>query len=105
MSMLSLFQLMHSTITLDQLHSTHPFRILNYNRSNYKNYNIYNLDELQDFVTNPMIKNYRELFYNYDTDVTYCNLCNHRIDTPIQHHLNIKCPRLKTLRYNFWSNA
>eukprot|EP01083_Nonionella_stella_P050817 135066_1 len=55
-----------------------------------------------------MIKQYRELFYNFGkkSNDNVCMLCsNNPTDTPIEYHLIIECKRLDELRHRFWNYA
>eukprot|EP01084_Bolivina_argentea_P311661 539496_1 len=60
---------------VNTLNKYHPLKILNYITDNYKAMNIYESEELENYVNKKMVKKYRELFYYFDQEERFCNIC------------------------------
>ncbi|MCP4053979.1 MAG: hypothetical protein GY739_13110, partial [Mesoflavibacter sp.] len=91
---------------VNSFHELHPFRFLNYVRKDYKAFQTFEKQQLnRDFVKDIMINNYRELFYNFDTKINYCNICRRYTNKPIEYHLIINCVKLNELRHIYWNHA
>ena len=73
---------MQNKTKINKLHKYHPFNIINYIRSDYKSFNIYDENQLQSFVTKTMEIEYRELFYNFNNKSNHCNVCDNDIIEP-----------------------
>ncbi len=56
----------------------HPFKTINYYPKDYKCWNIFELNQLQPYVKKRMVKQYRELFYNFNQyeNIKSCPLCD-----------------------------
>ena len=52
-----------------------------------------------------MITQYRELFYNYNSNSKRCKSCHYHSDTCIQHHIINKCNALDNYRHLFWNHT
>ncbi|MCP4989290.1 MAG: hypothetical protein GY928_25500, partial [Colwellia sp.] len=87
-------------------HNLHPFNTIDYTRSDYKAFQTFEKKELNhDFVTDEMIMQYRELFYNFNKKGSYCNVCYRQTNKPIEYHLITECTRLYNFRLKYWSKA
>lgn len=71
-------------LILNRLNKYHPLKIKKFLLSDYKCHPLYEEDELQPFVTNKMIIQYRELFCNFNKLRKYCNVCSLWVDMPLE---------------------
>ncbi|MCP4485597.1 MAG: hypothetical protein GY823_13740, partial [Flavobacteriaceae bacterium] len=87
-------------------HNLHPFNTIDYTRSDYKAFQTSEKKELNhDFVTDEMIMQYRELFYNFNKKGSYCKICYRQTNKPIEYHLITECTHLYNFRLKYWSKA
>ncbi len=51
--------------------------------------NMYEENELDEYVNDRMIKQYQELFYYFNKQNNYCKICNNILNMPLEIHLII----------------
>ncbi len=56
------------TETMTYLNQFHPLRIMNYIRGDYRAYDMFDAEELCDYIDHKMVKQYRQLFYHCRTN-------------------------------------
>ncbi len=94
-----------NTNIMRKLNRYHPLRILKYCPNDYRCHPIYEHYELFEFVRKSMVETYRKLFYLFDSNKQYCNICELYIDFPLEYHLCVQCKYLTNFRNRFWNHS
>ncbi len=69
---------------VQSFHELHPHKA-------FQTFEKQQLNDKRDYIKDEMINNYRELFYNFNTNGNYCNICQKHIFKPLGFHLIIEC--------------
>ena len=93
---------LHTDI-VNKFNDLHPLKVIQHHRSDYKCMIIYEKHDLENYVNDRMIKQYRQLFYNFGLMQNHCNLCRSQLSVPLEYHLCVACPNLIVLKYNYWN--
>ncbi len=91
--------------TMTYLDRFHPLRIMNYIRGDYRAYDMFDAEELCDYIDHKMVKQYRQLFYHFDTSDHYCKWCRRNTVEPLEMHSLIHCHYWRDFRTKFWNMA
>ncbi len=61
--------------TMSYVDKFYPLRIMNHLRGDYRAYDMFDAEELCDYVRDKMVNQYRKLFYQFDNSDRYCKWC------------------------------